>query len=286
MRKVLTVILAIFCIAPGKAQNYFFPIRPGAKLTYKHYDARGNQLKSDRKPMWTEFTVEEVWPEDNGDITINVLILNQHTSGPDAGKYEPAYIDNIIYGDVKIRGDSLILDNMHSQLLLIYDGKIPPKSKDVASVEITMDAACTLPRELKPGMELPDRKILDINIRSSLSEAKQQELANVALSVGVDYNQAINFGAGDFNMKRSIIMKKWRAEALEDVETPAGTFGCYKITYELEDKEAYGIGHQRVISIDPYAEWISPEIGLVKKVKYSRNGKKAEETMLLESYTE
>ncbi len=99
--KLLLILLAIFAAAvPAVAQNSFFPTTKGALLTYKHYDARGRQLKDQgRRPMWTTFTVEEVWPGEDGNMVINVMIENQHTARIDRTVYEGAYIDNMIYGD-------------------------------------------------------------------------------------------------------------------------------------------------------------------------------------------
>lgn len=279
MKKLLIIIAILVAAAPGMAQNYYFPAVKGAQLTYKHYDERGRQMKDkDRKPVWTTFTVEDVWPGENGGMVINVLIENQQTAGINRKVYEGAYVDNMIFGDVKIEGDSVVLDNMQG-LLLRALGNIPRKNANYESVEIKMNAVMVFPRELHVGLELPDRTVLDASVKmnqtSEAAERDREMLMAIYAEAGIFRDPGNKASVYSY---ASATIKNWRVEGEEKVETPAGVFECYKITYILE---AY---YSSIMEI-AYAEWISPQVGLVKKVEYARKDKVAE-TMVLESYTE
>jgi hypothetical protein len=60
--------------------------------------------------------------------------------------------------------------------------------------------------------------------------------------------------------------------AVEDLTTPAGTFSCAKITYDVESKFGF------IKSKSQGAEWYARNVGLVKSETYDKKGK-------LESYT-
>jgi hypothetical protein len=62
-------------------------------------------------------------------------------------------------------------------------------------------------------------------------------------------------------------------EGFEEVTTPAGTFHCLKMNYEVET-----IVNQKVKSKG--IEWFSKEAGLVKRETYDRFGKLTEKTIL------
>jgi hypothetical protein len=55
-------------------------------------------------------------------------------------------------------------------------------------------------------------------------------------------------------------------EAIEDVETDAGTFKCYKISYDMETKALMTF---RISGV----EWIAENIGVIKSETYNKKGK-------------
>ena len=57
-----------------------------------------------------------------------------------------------------------------------------------------------------------------------------------------------------------------KVEAIEKVTTPAGTFECFKISYDIETKMLLTIRAKA-------AEWYSKDVGLVKSESYNKKGK-------------
>ena len=275
MKKILLSIVSLIFIVPGlMAQDYFFPARKGAELIYKYYDRNGREMKgAARGPKWTKFTVENVWPAENGNITINVRIEDDYLKSLNTKNHERAYIDAMYYGDVKIEGDSVVLDNMHQLLLKAY-GAIPAKDAHTASVSINMTAAYTFPRKLSVGMKLSDREVMNVVVTDYNSEKMNDIINSALLQMGL-----VGKATGHQNRKFTAKMTGRKVEALEKIETPAGSFECYKMNYLLDEKRI-GSGFQTITS---YAEWISPKIGLVKRERYDKRGR-TEETMILESY--
>lgn len=108
-------------------------------------------------------------------------------------------------------------------------------------------------------MEIPSN--LEVGI--SLPEAK----SNMTMQIG---NSEMHLTSTDFLLKNRKVEKK------EDITTPAGTFSCYKITYDMDmNMKVMGISRKMNSS---GAEWITEGIGVIKTASYDKNGK-------LESYT-
>lgn len=73
-----------------------------------------------------------------------------------------------------------------------------------------------------------------------------------------------NQGMTLMNMTLNITNRK--VEAVENITTPAGTFECYKITYDAATKMMINVKTKA-------AEWYSKGVGLVKSETYSTDGK-------------
>jgi hypothetical protein len=102
---------------------------------------------------------------------------------------------------------------------------------------------------------------------------------------------------GSFSMAATGETRNRKVEAFEKVETQAGAFDCYKITYELvvSDANPFVIIHSDGMGVGGFPQqnapegikcidWLSPEVGLVKREKYNARGK-LQEVVQLESYT-
>jgi hypothetical protein len=57
-----------------------------------------------------------------------------------------------------------------------------------------------------------------------------------------------------------------KVEAIEEVTTKAGTFQCYKITYDVLTDAMMDIQTSGI-------EWIARDVGAVRTESYSKNGK-------------
>ena len=322
MKKLTTMLLSALCTVGVSVQaqaqdNHYFPTTKGAELTYKYYNARGRELKNEWKDKrWMKLVVEDVWPSEDG-MVINVGVGNDiiermagtHMLGLAAG--------NLSYGDVKIEGDRVTLDNVQwlaDVLPEMFLYMISHDSKDGPQYNVELMAQTSFPRTMTVGEELPDETILDAKYVEELTPEQQAEREERLKEVQAEVNMMsqahgytivgapMNFS--DFGIKAQGQTRKRKVEAYEKVETPAGTFDCYKITYELVAPDAFrfggmvsfsasmdfagGGGHFPQQPQEPdgtkYADWISPEVGLVKREKYNARGK-LQEVMQLESYT-
>lgn len=327
MKKTIVTLLMALLVVPLMAQeNYYFPAKKGARLTYKFYNAKGKPLKDDFKnERWMTFTVDEVWPETNGAV-MNVTVRNQSYDRFASVKSIARLMEDVSYGDVKVAGDSVTLDNVLTQgMMTPYPDHFTYMASDrnlargnddedeeegeVQSVELT--ALYTYPREMKVGDQLPDREVFNGRYITELSEKAKAERDEQMKEIDMELRMMGHGGMGHggsmsepaFYIKAK--MKDRKVEAQEKVTTPAGTFDCYRISYKfvrdegLEGMENFsmgmGGGMYAVVTMgggpapEPegtkYVEWISPEVGLVKREKYNPRGKKVEETMVLEEYT-
>lgn len=131
---------------------------------------------------------------------------------------------------VKCEGNTLYMDlskMMPSQML-----------ESMGDMEATMESeGLIIPANLEVGQTLPD--------------------AEMTINVG-------GGGLGNLmNMNFSITNR--RVEAKETVTTPAGTFDCYKITYDTNMKMMMNKTFQS-------AEWYAEGVGVVKSATYDKKG--------------
>jgi hypothetical protein len=57
-----------------------------------------------------------------------------------------------------------------------------------------------------------------------------------------------------------------KVEALESITTPAGTFECYKLTYDMEIKSMIKMTVKAT-------QWVARNVGAVKTESFDKNGK-------------
>ncbi len=74
-------------------------------------------------------------------------------------------------------------------------------------------------------------------------------------------------------MTMTISISNRKVEAVETITTPAGSFECYKISYDITTKMMMSIKARGV-------EWYARNIGLVRSESYSNDGKLAGYTVL------
>jgi hypothetical protein len=81
-----------------------------------------------------------------------------------------------------------------------------------------------------------------------------------------DGNITMSFAAGLIPMNMSIRIFNRKVEAIENINTPAGTFECYKMTYDMESK----IGMKVTSSVK---QWYAKNTGAVRTESFDKNGK-------------
>jgi hypothetical protein len=68
-------------------------------------------------------------------------------------------------------------------------------------------------------------------------------------------------------MNMSTTIKNRKVEAIENITTPAGTFKCFKITYDIETET-----FMKKITSNAL-QWFSENVGMVRTESYNQNGK-------------
>lgn len=108
---------------------------------------------------------------------------------------------------------------------------------DTKDAEITIDATdLEFPATIKPGDVLPDGTM------------------------------QVSLQAGPMPMNMSVNIYNRKVEAIENVTTPAGTFECYKIKYDIDTKTLFKMSNSAI-------QWYSKNVGAVRTETYNKNGK-------------
>ncbi|HLO92196.1 MAG: hypothetical protein ACM3ME_03180 [Chloroflexota bacterium] len=81
-----------------------------------------------------------------------------------------------------------------------------------------------------------------------------------------DGSMTISMAAGPIPMNMSIKIFNRKVAAIENVTTPAGTFECYKVNYDMESK----MGMKITTSV---IQWYAKNTGAVRTETYDKNGK-------------
>lgn len=126
-------------------------------------------------------------------------------------------------------------------------------------------------RLLNSMKQLQNTEGMDVNIQGdhlvipaslSVGETLPESTTTITMKMN-DTN--VGMSAMDFNIKNRTVA------AQQEVTTPAGTFACYKITYDMDmDVKVMGMGRTTNLS---GAEWIAEEVGMVRNEQYDKDGK-------------
>lgn len=120
----------------------------------------------------------------------------------------------------------------------------PATMAGMEGMEVTVDATdLEMPSKLEPGMELDDGTVTMVT-------------------------QA---GVMSMNFKTHIHNRK--VEGRETIETPAGTFECYRISQDADVKSIVNVSTKST-------EWVAEDVGVVKSESYNKNGKLTGYTLL------
>lgn len=95
------------------------------------------------------------------------------------------------------------------------------------------------------------------------------EVDNLELPQNLEVGMTLDDGGVTLSsnfMTMTTTIENRKVESIETITTPAGTFECYKITYDMNMK----MGMTRTMS---GVEWITKDVGVVKSETYKSNGK-------------
>jgi hypothetical protein len=89
-----------------------------------------------------------------------------------------------------------------------------------------------------------------------------------------DGDLKMSFSSGGVTvMNMSVSITNRKVEAVESLTTPAGTFECYKISYDIATKMMISVKMKGI-------EWYAKGVGLVKSETYGKDGKLQGSTLL------
>ena len=154
-------------------------------------------------------------------------------------EYQDVEIDSVFMTELELKcKDGRYYVDMESY---IGESTLTPYSDMETTFEVEN---MTIPGELKPG------EILD----------------NGKVTVAISNN-------GMKIMTISVNISNRKVEAKEDITTPAGTFECYKISYDISTKMLITIKASTV-------EWYAKNVGVVRSESYNKKGKLTGYTVL------
>ena len=119
-------------------------------------------------------------------------------------------------------------------------------------------------KNLMGQQSMEDYKDMEMKIEGGNLEIPSSMKAGDILKNG---DMKIAFSSGGMtvmNMNFSVTNRK--VEAVESITTPAGTFECYKISYDIATKMMINVKSKG-------AEWYSKGTGMIKSETYSTDGK-------------
>ncbi len=147
------------------------------------------------------------------------------------------------------------------------------KGKELTSNELSlycedgvfyMDMSEFIPEQSKAALESMEFTIEQENLRYPSNLSVGDELDDGMVTMNVKQMPMLNTTVTIYDRK---------VVAREPVATDAGTFDCFKITYDIESKSMMTFNMSSV-------EWINPEVGIVKSESYNKRGKRTGYTLL------
>jgi hypothetical protein len=162
--------------------------------------------------------------------------------------------------EVKRNGDNLEL-TVRSQYYddkdkMLFDKDISMKCEGgifKMDMENFMDPSMT---EQFKDMEVEVSEI-DLEYPAALSQGQMLKDGNMKIGVK---------SAGMALMNMEVLISDRKVEIRESITTPAGTFDCYKISYNITTRSMF----KTTVKAE---EWMAKDVGTVKTVSYDKNGK-------------
>lgn len=166
-----------------------------------------------------------------------------------------------------------VIDNTIKVQTEVFDKKQKPLTKSTFKVsckdgEFVVDMSSYLKGVNMDAYKDMEMKIEteDMHLPSSLKPGDKLDDGQMTIKVS---NQGFPI------MTMVVKVYNRRVEAIENVTTPAGTYECAKITYNIDSKTIFSISVKGV-------EWVAKNVGVVKSESYNPKGK-LEGYMLLTS---
>jgi len=253
-RIVLIFNFILVCVSLSAQNTSFIPTKEGATCTYKYLNAKGKPQisKKTKEEIFLRYTVTAVTEKSDG---AHIEILNETNL---LDELEQSEINTQLMEDIKtmnfrIENNILYADNLLAKTNALMSSQFDKMSSGDMKADITIKGQqVRIPLDLSVGQTLPEEEVMNVIIKMT--------------------------GVMSMTFNITTTFKNRKVETKEDITTPAGTFSCYKVSYDLEGKMDMGMMKQG--ATQKIIEWLSPEIGTVKQETYNPKGK-LESTMLL-----
>lgn len=153
----------------------------------------------------------------------------------------------------------------------IFDEKEKPLMKSDFSVsckngEFVMDMSNYL-----KGVNMDAYKDMEVKVETEDMHMPSSLKPGDALDDGQMTMKVSNQGFPIMTMMVKVYNRK--VEAVESITTPAGTFECAKITYNVDSKTVFSVSAKGV-------EWVAKNVGVVRSESYNSKGKLQGYTLL------
>jgi hypothetical protein len=106
---------------------------------------------------------------------------------------------------------------------------------------------------------------MEVKITGDMLDIPSNPIAGQKLKDGT-LNIALSSEGGPAFMNTTITITNRKVEGIETITTPAGTFECVKISYDVETKMLFTI-HTHAV------EWYAKNTGMVRSENYNSKGK-------------
>ena len=171
-------------------------------------------------------------------------------------------------GKLKLTNTTLV-KSIEGEKITIDAKLVDDKNKNISSM--TYDALC------KDGnVYIDGNAMVPLNMFEGKQDAKVEVTGDKIIypqnmDAGFDLPDAsieikMEMQGMPFPFKSNVKILNRKVVGEEEIKVPAGTFKCWKITYDLEYKVIVGFKGKAT-------EWISPGKGFIKSEAYNKNGK-------------
>lgn len=299
----------------------FFPMEKGTVLEYRYYDNNGKPLRDQWKnERWTRLTVEDTWGDSVANVMIEnetfarlagSEMMREIISGLSYGDVRitptETVFENVLWTFIPEQLHQASADSDEA----VKSNNMMKALAEGSTTHVTLSATVAMTHELKVGDVLPELRYEAVFSEEVPEETlakrkefmgKTQEALNTALAQ-VDMNAmdestraTIEVVQGMDMSKpmvttQTVIIRNRRVMAFEKV----GEYDCWKIAYDIVGptentpgipKFKMGTNGTPTIDNSPpaifgYVDYISPEVGLVRREKLNFRGNKVEEVMEL-----
>lgn len=212
---------------------------------------------------------------------VTLFFLTGKLSAQDCTYYFPQKLGTEI--EMKSYNDKdKVTSTSKSKILEVAGGSIKvaneildDKGKSIAKSEYTVSCkngefVMDMSSYLK-GVNMDAYKDMEVKVETEDMHMPASLKAGDVLDDGEMTVKVTNQGFPIVTMKVKVYNRK--VEKMESITTPAGTFECAKITYDIDSKVVFAMSLKGV-------EWISKNVGVVRSESYNSKGKLQGYTLL------